>query len=155
MADTDAKSQHLSIGRLYEIAFGWLGMTNAEFETTTLFQFNCRLKGYQEAKETESRERWEQTRLLIDGIWRTVSWKNNQTPNVREMYPMPWDPKPQAPPKISEYDQAVKDYKFKLRFPHLSFNRDKEAAIKKYLPELEKEFGKINERVEPAADRED
>lgn len=110
----------------------------------TLFQFNCKLKGWQEQRDAATRERWEQTRLLIDGIWRTVAWKNRKVPDVLEMYPMPWDPKPEAPPQLSEYEQAAKKYRLKKTLPKgVKFNRDIEAIIEKHLPRLEKEFGKI------------
>lgn len=143
MADADGNSQRVSIGRVYEIAFGWLGLAHADYEQTTLFQFNCRLRGYQEQKEAERRDRWEQTRVLIDGIWRTVAWKNNKVPNVFEVYPMPWDPKPEAPPQLSKYESVTKWYKFLLKNPGVKFNTEKMGLIEKHIDQLEKDFGKI------------
>jgi len=122
---------------------GWLGLSVAEFETITFFQFNCKLKGWQEQRDARSREQYETARLLIDGIWRTVAWKNRQVPDVREMYPMPWDPKPEQPQGESEWEMVSRKYKFLKIRPEMKFNRDIMALIEKHRPALEKEFGPI------------
>lgn len=104
----------LGLGRVYEIALGWLGMTADELAVSTWFEFNCKLKGYLEREEHRVRTSWEQTRATASAVWMTVQWKNNQPPDARQVFPLPWDPAPKVV-EVSERDRALKLLKAKVR----------------------------------------
>lgn len=144
MADADRPSQKISVGRLYQIAFGWLGMSRTEFETMTFFEFNCRLEGWREIQEKERQEEWNRTRVLIDGIFRTVQWKGGKTPNVWDCYPMPWDKETRVPPKLTEFEQVERRYKFLKNNPGVKFTPGKMAQIEKHIEELRAKHGPLN-----------
>ena len=119
-------------------------MTNAEFETTTLFQFNCRLKGWQQVQERNERQQIENARMMAKAIWLSVPWKGNKIPDVLQVFPMPWDPKPEVIEQ-SERDIAIKVYKTKKAFGlNTKVNSDRAEIFEKYRAELEKEFGKLS-----------
>lgn len=143
MAGADRESQQIGIGRLYEIAFGWLGMSRTEFETATLFEFNCRLRGWQEQQDRQERNEIENTRMLAKAVWLTVRWKGDRLPDVTRVFPMPWDPRPGAV-ELSEYDIALKVYKTKKAFGiKTKVNTDRQKAFDNYREQLESEFGKL------------
>lgn len=110
-------------------------MSRTEFDITTLFEFNCRLKGWQEQQDRRERQDIENTRMLAQAMWMTVSWKKKRIPNVKDVFPMPWDPKPVVITQ-SEWDIAVKVYKTRKAFgKHVKVNSDRQAAFEKYLPQ--------------------
>jgi len=118
-------------------------MTHAEFETATLFQFNCRLKGWQEIQDRHERQQIENTRMLAKAIWLTVPWKGNRIPDVTDVFPMPWDPRPEVVEE-TDWDIALKVYKIKKAFgKKTKVNSYRQKLFEEHLPALEKEFGKL------------
>lgn len=93
MGEGDEKSQPITFSRIQEIAFGWLKMSRNEFYDSTWSEFTARLNGYLETKEQEQREHWDAVRITINAIWHTVAWKDKKIPDVKKLYPMPWDKK--------------------------------------------------------------
>lgn len=148
MARDQGEGGRLNYDRLQEIGLGWLNLSLTEFETITLHQFNCKLKGWQEVEDKRSRERWEQVRLTVQGIWQTVQWKGNKTPSVVDAYPMPWDPKPEAPMHDPHADR-VRRWKFLQRNSGIKFGAAIMADLEAHREELERELGSIPIRKFP------
>lgn len=144
MADADEIRQPVTVGRIYEIGLGWLGLSVNELETITFFQFNCMLKGWQELQDRQSRERWEQTRFIIQGVWQTVAWKGNKTPSVKDAFPMPWDEKP-ATPKNDPQADRVRRWKFLQQNPGVKFSPGIMQDLEAHREELTRELGGIGE----------
>ena len=118
-------------------------MTRAEFETATFFEFNCRLKGWQEIQDRNERIQVENARMLASAVWMTAPWKGNRIPDAKKVFPMPWDPRPKAVQK-TEYEIAVGVYKVrKAHGKNLKVNSDREAAFQKYREQLIQEFGEL------------
>lgn len=118
-------------------------MGRDEFETATLFEFNCRLKGWQEQRDRQERADVENARMLAQAIWMTAPWKSRRIPDVRQVFPMPWDPRPERVEE-SDYDIALKVYKTKKAYgKKVKVNTYRQAIFEKYREQLETEFGPL------------
>lgn len=82
-------------------AYGFLGMSSAQFWEETPREFALRLDGYTKRQETEARDRWEQTRILA---YYVAAPHLKQSMTITKFFPLPWDDEAREKnrPKLTE-----------------------------------------------------
>ena len=63
------------------------------------------LAGWKEIREADKIDDLRRTRTLIQYLYYTVQWRNNRVPDLREIMPLPGDPKPAAKKHEGESDE--------------------------------------------------
>lgn len=91
------------------------------------------LLGWREVREIDKLDDLRRTRTLAQLIFQTVPWKGNRVPDLREIMPLPGDPKTDAQ-KIAEEpeeERAKRWYKV-ARAMNIDWGDEKTKFIMKY-----------------------
>ena len=109
-------------------------MNEADFWEAPLHLFNLRLKGWEEGKETERRQSWEQTRLIAYNAVAPHLKKGDQ--NLQKFLPFPWEKTAAAVTLPTTEADSLKRYKMKLMRHKLGkralFNEQYEALMRQH-----------------------
>jgi len=121
MGDGDKDRKPITLARLQEIAFGWMGMSRDDFWDSTLWEFQNRFAGWVELQEAERKHREFEYQVqtthhrdLLYMIMSTVPRKKGEKlPPVTKWWPLPWDKKEKGV-KAYTTDEVLKIAKEKM-----------------------------------------
>lgn len=75
------------------MAFGYLGLSRAEFGLIRFGEYFLRLKYFFRLRETESQERWEIARAITFELINIQLARKDKVKDIKELWKFPWEKK--------------------------------------------------------------